>query len=125
MKTKEAIGWLNQVNDAYPSPYFDKIIYLLKRGEKYEAIVNEIDERLIPGELSDIKDLSTLEFVKLIIKDIKQKYFPKFKKTITFRIEAETEDKLGEAINDFEMFWADYNGVKGHNIKYSYKGGSD
>ena len=56
-----------------------------------------------------------------LIKQLEQKYFPAYKKTITFTIEAPTEHYLGTAINDFEMFWANYNGVKGHCASYSYK----
>jgi len=55
------------------------------------------------------------------IEKLEQKYLPKsFKKTITFTIEAPTEHYLGTAINDFEMFWCDYNGIKGHCAKYYY-----
>lgn len=60
----------------------------IEEGENYKKIVEEIDERLIPGKVSIVEcpdhtnmgELSTLEFIRLIIKDIKEKYFPKPKK---------------------------------------------
>jgi len=51
--------------------------------KKYKKIVEEIEERLIPGKANEVPDgtnigeLSTLGFVRLIIKDVKEKYFPK------------------------------------------------
>ena len=57
--------------------------------------------------------------LKQLMEEWEQKY--PFKKTITFTIEAPTEHHLGTAINDFGMFWANYNGIKGHCVKYSYK----
>lgn len=59
----------------------------LKELQNYKKIVEEIDERLMPGKVNivdcpdhtNMGDLSTLEFVRLVIKDIKEKYFPKLK----------------------------------------------
>ena len=60
--------------------------------------------------------------LKQLMGEWEEKHFPKlFKKIITFTIEAPTEYYLGTAINDFEMFWANYNGIEGHCAKYSYK----
>ena len=59
--------------------------------------------------------------LKDLMNEFEEKHLLKLKKTITFTIEAPDEYHLGKAINDFEMFWADYNGFEGNCAKYSYK----
>ena len=81
---------------------------------KYKRMWEELYEEL-NNELYNFDEISIFN----IMDRIKQKYFS-FKKTITFTIEAPTEHYLGTAINDFEMFWCNYNGVKGHCAKYYY-----
>lgn len=65
-------------------------IELLQRGEKFKEMWKELNVKLDSVEIYDsitkyknkkeIKDYSMLEFVRLIIiKNIKQKYFPKEK----------------------------------------------
>ena len=103
----------------------DEIKEQLLRGDKFE----QMWERVMDYVFYDNKGMSIIpsygmdEVAKRLNK-LKQKYFPKpIKKTITFTIEASTANQLGTAINDFEMFWAGYNEVKGHCIKYSYEKG--
>ena len=99
-----------------------KKIEILKKGGKYEQMWEEF--KRIEGCNIAIYPTSRDKHKPTIEKDmnsIEQKYLPEtVKKTITFTIEAETLDNLGEAINDFEMFWAGYNEIKGHCIKYRY-----
>jgi len=85
MNTQEAIMFVRGVNPEYYTKDMKKeIIDLLECGEKYKKIVEEIDERLMPGKVNAVEcpdhtnmgDLSTLDFVRLVIKDIKKKYFP-------------------------------------------------
>jgi len=85
---------------------YDELIALLKENEKYKKIVEEIDERLMPGKVNAVEcldhtnmgELSTLDFVRLVIKDIdfvrlvikdiKKKYSLKTRqKTVSFDIE--------------------------------------
>jgi len=66
------------------------------------------------------RNMDNYNHLEELMKDIEQEHFPTFKKTITFTIEAPTEHYLGTAINDFEIFWADYNGIQGHCAKYYY-----
>ena len=87
MNTKEAIRSLMDLCDDELNPFHvrswykerDEIIKLLKENENYKKIVEEIDERLMPGKVNvvdnhtNMGELSTLEFVRLIIKDIKEK----------------------------------------------------
>lgn len=47
--------------------YFDEIIDLLKRGEKYEKIVNELENCLLPKQYKNIVGI------------LKRRYFPKDK----------------------------------------------
>ena len=87
MNTKEAIEIMKRiyycdVAGKIKPDDIEKVFECLEQGEKYKKIVEEIDERLMPGKVSEIPDnldmgqMSVLDFVKLIIKDIKQKYFP-------------------------------------------------
>jgi len=72
MNTKEAINDAIETIKYYNRMYYDtghtedlkQIIELLKRGEKYEAIVNELENCLLPEQLK-------------IVEKLKQKYFPK------------------------------------------------
>lgn len=65
MNTKEAI----KILDSVPIPYrADKVIDLLKRGEKYEKMWEELEE--YPLEYS-------YAAMQSVIDDLKQKYFPK------------------------------------------------
>jgi len=123
MNTNEAINYVESkryvMEHCDNNKLADEVIDLLKCGEKYETILREI-EKLISSQISEETSYATLVWLRNKILELKQKYFPKVKKTITFTIEAPTKDHLGTAINDFEMFWASYNEVKGHCIKYSY-----
>jgi len=90
MNTKEAIKFLEYIITIAGERYNedsikkkDKIIGLLQRGEKYEAIVKEIDETL-PKPHYVYKNCRGKEFAHYcnanaieIINNIKQKYFPK------------------------------------------------
>ena len=67
----------------YGTPY-EENFKKLKELQNYKKIVEEIDERLMPGKVNAVEcpdhtnmgELSTLEFVRLVIKEIKKKYFP-------------------------------------------------
>ena len=126
MKTKEAINYVESkryvMEHCDNNKLADEVIDLLKRGEKYEQLWEKF--KRIEGCNIAIYPTSRDKHKPTIEKDmnsIEQKYLPEtVKKTITFTIEAETLDNLGEAINDFEMFWAGYNEIKGHCIKYRY-----
>jgi len=87
MNTKEMIEFLDREYKYLfcdEEDKYDELITLLKENEKYKKIVEEIDERLMPGKVNAVEcpdytnmgELSTLDFVRLIIKDIKKKYFP-------------------------------------------------
>lgn len=82
MKTKEAIEWLRH-SLVMNNDKADATIELLQRGEKYEAIVKEIDGTL-PKPHYVYKNCRGKEFAYYcnanaieIINNIKQKYFPK------------------------------------------------
>ena len=94
MNTKEAIEFVD--NRLCESPQKDQLFNLLKRGEKYEAIVKEIEEAMSPGGIieydfnyenylrNNAPNEIYIKFMRNSIKKIKQKYFPKpIKKTIT------------------------------------------
>ena len=86
----------------------------LKELKKYKKIVEEIEERLIPGKANEVPDgtnigeLSTLGFVRLIIKDVKKKYFPPPSKTTSLHLTAtganEDIDRLYKWIDKLEDF---------------------
>lgn len=126
MNTKKAIELIEHVSwNRFGNYGYDnnreEMIELLRRGEKFEKIVYEIDERLIPGALTPSYDglnsLSTLNFVKLIIEDIKQKYFPKpIKKTITIRIKGD-----GKNVKSFIGWLHDNSVSKLHEKDLSYQ----
>lgn len=128
MNTKEAINFLMVYREYFlQKGKINEIIKLLQRGGKYEKVVNEIDERLILGKPIpyhdglDIKDLSTLDFVKLIIKDIKQKYFPEpVKKTITIEIETNNKEVLYKRISGLKS-WLTFCNNNKQNEKYEYR----
>ena len=78
MNTKEAIEWLD------PKTYIEElneVIDLLKRGEKYKKIVDEVEEFLEPGVIFEIPPGMTgsrhIDIIKYTFNKIKQKYFPK------------------------------------------------
>ena len=75
MNTKEAIeltkSFRNDLTDKYfknEIEYFDSVIKLLQSGGKYEAMWEELEE--YPLEYSYVA-------LKNVIKDLRQKYFPK------------------------------------------------
>ena len=88
----------------------------LKELKKYKKIVEEIEERLMPGKVNAVKcpdgtnmgELSTLDFVRLIIKDIKKKYFPPEDKTTSLHLTAtganKDIDRLYKWIDKLEDF---------------------
>ena len=85
--------------------YRGDVIRLLEEGDKYKKVLEEIEERLIPGKIveydirTNVAHLGALDLIKLIIEDVKQKYFPKIlKKTITVEIEAKDIDVLANSM---------------------------
>ena len=87
----------------------EEVFKCLEEGENYKKIVEEIDERLMPGKVNvvdnhtNMGELSTLEFVRLIIKDIKKKYFPSQFKTTSLHLALRGE------INDVNEFYRKIN----------------
>lgn len=85
MNTQEAIKFLENdiltisIIDQSVEEYYEKIkgvISLLRRGEKYEAIYNEIWEHFEFSPTKELLHMNYEDFVKLLIK-LNQKYFPK------------------------------------------------
>ncbi len=75
----------------------------VKRGEKYEAIVKEMEEFLEPGVITEIPKGATssrhIDIIKCTFNKIKQKYFPKpMKKTFTITIETKNEMIMSDMI---------------------------
>ncbi len=66
MNTKEAIEWLKDAEEIAELKKWrvDKIIELLQRGEKFEKIVNELENCLLPEQY---------QIVEILV----QEYFPK------------------------------------------------
>jgi len=130
MNTKAMIEFLDELQDEnfelqeeYNNKRILEVINLLKQGENYKKIVEEIDERLMPGKVNAVEcpdhtnmgELSTLEFVRLIIKDIKEKYFPEpepepKKAMFLFEIEAHDDRQMNSNIREFESFINSANG---------------
>lgn len=93
MKTSEAIEFVNNkwvtYLDKQEMKNKNEVIELLKRGEKYEKVVKEIDNAMSPGGVieydfnyenylrNDAPDETYIKFMRNGIKKIKQKYFPK------------------------------------------------
>ncbi len=82
MKTKEAIKYLNGFNIEYVGNRgfneerknnLNEVIALLKRGEKFEAIVNDL-EKFNDGKVLKVNEN---EWWKYRVNKIIQKYFPK------------------------------------------------
>lgn len=97
----------------YYKKYLNQIINFLKYGEKYEQILYKV---------KDIISSHSLIWLEKKIMELEQEHLKSIKKTIKFTIEAPTKHYLVKAISDFEMFWDNYNGIKGNCAKYSYKG---
>lgn len=85
MNTKELIKFcvieLGEHPTKYYDKYFNRIISLLKRGEKYEAMWNELEIKLLKGYFinHNIKFENCKELYKELKDIIEQKYFPKGK----------------------------------------------
>ena len=124
MNTKEAIEIMKRiyycdVAGKIKPDDIEKVFECLEEGEKYKKIVEEIDERLIPGKVSIVEcpdhtnmgELSTLEFIRLIIKDIKEKYFPKEDKTTSLHLTVtganDDIDRLYKWVDKLEDFMRD------------------
>jgi len=101
MNTKEAIEFIKEMKDiditCTPNEYgehlklIDEIIELLQRGEKYEAIVNELENDY--GFLAHrYAGSDSTDYLRYIIPRLKQKYFPKPSDNFT--------EKVMEKIND-------------------------
>jgi len=120
MNTKEAIEFLKLTRenfDAVPSwkksskiyERISKIIELLRRGEAFEKIVNEMEEFLEPGVIMEIPEDMVgsrhIDIIKYTFKNIKQKYFPEIlKKTVTIEIEAKDTEDLASSLRDIGNF---------------------
>jgi len=105
--SKEGLTYQEYVEYKKYREKIDEIIKLIQRLEKCEKIVEEIEERLMPGKVNAVEcpddtnmgDLSTLDFIRLVIKDIKKKYFPD-KETIK---REKQFDKMYKDITNFHM----------------------
>jgi len=89
MDTKEAINWIFDIWHEWENVYgisgeqnlkegkkMDEVIELLKRGEKYEAMWNDLWEGLEFKSNKDLLHMNYEDFVNYM-KEIKQKYFLK------------------------------------------------
>jgi len=85
MNTKECIKFLKSIrikDQLYDDVRFNKIgeiIELLQRGEKYEKMYKE-SYNMINGDTvipKDMRQYPTIDIIKRLLEDIKQKYFPK------------------------------------------------
>lgn len=100
MNTKELIKFcvieLGEHPTEYYDKYFNQIINLLKRGEKFEEMWEEIT--VCAYKYRDVSNNYT-HLVDLM-EEIKQKYFPKtVKKTITIEFESDIEKAIESNIN--------------------------
>jgi len=84
METEEAIEFLTYekvyfINDSYGKKHcreLNEVIELLQRGEKYEAIVNELENDY--GFLAHrYAGSDSTDYLRYVIPRLKQKYFPK------------------------------------------------
>ena len=87
MDTKEAIKVLNCMqahfcNNQKSMNNIKEIIELLQRGEKYEAIVREIEDIMN----KNLFPYDRLDLIRDILKDVKQKYFPEPSKDFTGKV---------------------------------------
>ena len=112
MNTKRAIEFLlSPVIGDYAQ--IDKIIELLKHGEKYEAIWDELYKKYGGFSINIFGDPDLLEKTMNVVK---QKYFPKLtKKKITIEIEGEDNVDLQlatvimkKAVDDFHIPGIDF-----------------
>ena len=97
--TEKSIEFLNDCQDDYEELQEEgnnkgilEVIKLLEEGEKYKKIYDDLEEeyKTLPFSVAS----GTL----LKMRQIKQKYFPKSKKTITIEIEGEDDINLHLAI---------------------------
>ena len=97
----------------------NEIIGLLKEGkenDKYKKILTEIEEKLKPGKVIEydtkisITNLEASELIKMIIKDIKQRYFPEKSKVekILSDIIADLQQELAKAEYRFKRYKGGY-----------------
>ena len=89
MKLNEVINMLEEAKNPFnensldylSNREIDIVIGLLQQGEKYKQIVEEIEEIMAPGKIIEYEgclSVSTIiNSIQKIIKEIKQKYFPK------------------------------------------------
>lgn len=102
MNTKRAIEFLlSPVIGDYAQ--IDKIIELLKHGEKYEAIWDELYKKYGGFSINIFGDPDLLEKTMNVVK---QKYFPKLiEEVITIEVRADNKDVLKSELNFIKAFF--------------------
>lgn len=103
MNTKEAIEWIEDCKDQNLSEEYDnkkmsEIIRLLQRGEKYEAMWEELEKNTVYNLDGNYKHNWSEELIGIMHR-LKRDFPKQFKKTVTIEMEAEKDHILTHHIN--------------------------